>query len=74
MYESPRFELGGEAAARHAQAQYAVSRVLVRASDTDEAFRDLLPAIAAAKRASKAHGKTKAVVDKHPAKRGPSRV
>ena len=33
-----------------------------------------LPVIAAAKRASKAHGKTKAVVDKHPAKRSPSRV
>jgi PAS domain S-box-containing protein len=48
MYESRRFDVAGEAAARHAEAQYAVSRVLVRASDTDEAFRDLLPAIAAA--------------------------
>ena len=33
-----------------------------------------LPAIAEAKPASKTHGRTKAVVDKHPAKRGSSRV
>ena len=47
MSESRRFDVAGEAAARrHAEAQSAVSRVLVRAPDADEAFRNLLPAIA----------------------------
>src|SRR5262245_9712388 len=49
MAESRRFDVPGEAAERrHADVQYPVSRVLVRAPDADEAFRNLLPAIAAA--------------------------
>jgi PAS domain S-box-containing protein len=49
MFEPDSSEIGGDGRARrHAEVQYAVSRVLARARRTDDALQDLLPSISAA--------------------------